>query len=211
MKAAKNKSRAEASAVLSGLFGLARCGSALRTAHTTALILVFCCLTSCKREERGFRVQPPAADKLTVASMSDLHPGGGTTPAMTKNGYEDSAYAISEGQKLYTTMNCVGCHFHGGGGIGPPLMDNEWIYGSDPRQIFASIVEGRPNGMPAFRGKITDYQVWQIAAYVRSLGGLAPSGTAPGRGDELQGPKPPNSGPAQTPQNSSLPKSAERP
>jgi cytochrome c oxidase cbb3-type subunit 3 len=178
--------------------------------------LIFCiCLAfvfaSCKREERGFRVQPPAADKLTFASMSDLHPGGGPTPAASKNGYEESAYAISEGQKLYTTMNCVGCHFHGGGGIGPPLMDNEWIYGSDPQQIFASIVEGRPNGMPAFRGKITDYQVWQIAAYVRSLGGLAPSGTAPGRGDELQGPKPPNSGPAQTPQNSSLPKSAERP
>jgi cytochrome c oxidase cbb3-type subunit 3 len=165
----------------------------------------------CKREERGFRVQPPAADKLTVASMSDLHPGGGATPPPSKNAYEESAYAISEGQKLYTTMNCAGCHFHGGGGIGPPLMDNEWIYGSDPQQIFASIVEGRPNGMPAFRGKITDYQVWQIAAYVRSLGGLAPSSTAPGRGDEMQGAKPPNSGPAQTPQNSSLPKSAERP
>jgi cytochrome c oxidase cbb3-type subunit 3 len=178
------------------------------------LILCFCsalAFTSCKREERGFRVQPPAADKLTLASMSDLHPGGGPTPAMSKNGYEDSAYAISEGQKLYMTMNCVGCHFHGGGGIGPPLMDNEWSYGSDPQQVFASIVEGRPNGMPAFRGKIPDYQVWQIAAYVRSLGGLAPSGTAPGRGDEMQGPKPPNSGPAQTPQNSSLPKSAERP
>jgi cytochrome c oxidase cbb3-type subunit 3 len=176
--------------------------------------IAICCVlgaTSCKREERGFRVQPPSAEKLTVASMSDLHPGGGPTPAASKNGYEESAYAISEGQKLYTTMNCVGCHFHGGGGIGPPLMDNEWIYGSDPQQIFASIVEGRPNGMPSFRGKITDYQVWQIAAYIRSLAGLAPSGTAPGRGDEMQGPKPPNSGPAQTPQNSSLPKSAERP
>lgn len=165
----------------------------------------------CKREERGFRVQPPAADKLTVATMSDLHPGGGPTPPSTTNRYEESAFAISEGQKLYLSMNCVGCHAHGGGGIGPALMDNEWIYGSDPPQIFGSVVEGRPNGMPAFRGKIADYQVWQIIAYVRSLGGLAPSSTAPGRGDELQGPKPPNSGPAQTPQNSSLPKSAEHP
>jgi cytochrome c oxidase cbb3-type subunit 3 len=175
------------------------------------LILLPCVIAGCKREERGFRVGPPTTEKMSVATMSDLHPGGGPTPAGTKNGYEESAYAISEGQKLYMSMNCVGCHFHGGGGIGPPLMDNEWIYGSDPQQIFASIVEGRPNGMPAFRGKIPDYQVWQIVAYVRSLGGLAPSSTAPGRGDEMQGPHPPNSGPAQTPQNSTLPKSAEHP
>jgi hypothetical protein len=113
------------------------------------LILLPCVIAGCKREERGFRVGPPTTEKMSVATMSDLHPGGGPTPAGTKNGYEESAYAISEGQKLYMSMNCVGCHFHGGGGIGPPLMDNEWIYGSDPQQIFASIVEGRPNGMPA--------------------------------------------------------------
>ena len=57
--------------------------------------------------------------------------------------------------------------------MGPPLIDDKWIYGSDPDQIFATIMQGRPNGMPSFRGKIPDYQVWQLAAYVRSLGGLA--------------------------------------
>ena len=119
-----------------------------------SLVLLCCAVlfASCKREERGFRVQPSAAEKVSTATMSDLHPGGGPTPAGTKNGYEESAYQVSEGQKLYMSFNCVGCHFHGGGGIGPPLMDNEWIYGHDPQQIFASIVEGRPNGMPAFRG-----------------------------------------------------------
>jgi cytochrome c oxidase cbb3-type subunit 3 len=176
--------------------------------------IAVCCLAAlvgCKREQRTFSVQPPAAEKLNAATMSDLHPGGGPTPAATKNGYEESAYAVSEGQKLYMSMNCVGCHFHGGGGIAPPLMDNEWIYGSDPQQIFATIVEGRPNGMPAFRGKIPDYQVWQIVAYVRSLGGLATPSSAPGRSDEMTAGHPPNSNPAQTPQNSSLPKSAEHP
>ncbi|HEY0369590.1 MAG TPA: cytochrome c [Chthoniobacterales bacterium] len=169
--------------------------------------------SSCKREERGFRVQPPAADKVTVASMSDLHPGGGgPTPTIAPpKGYEESAYAIGEGQKLYMAFNCVGCHFHGGGGIGPPLMDGEWIYGHEPQQIFASIVEGRPNGMPSFRGKIPDYQVWQLVAYVRSLGGLAPSSTAPGRSDEMAAGHPPNSNPATTPHDAGLPKSAEHP
>jgi len=55
--------------------------------------------------------------------------------------------------------------------MGPPLMDDKWIYGSSPQQIHATIVEGRPNGMPSFGGKIPDQQVWQIVAYVRSLSG----------------------------------------
>src|SRR5205809_5945187 len=57
--------------------------------------------------------------------------------------FRSNAYALGEGQRLYKQMNCVGCHFHGGGGIGPALMDDEWIYGSDPAQIFTTIVEGK--------------------------------------------------------------------
>ena len=34
------------------------------------------------------------------------------------------------GRRLYDAFNCVGCHAHGGGGIGPPLMDDKWIYGT---------------------------------------------------------------------------------
>ena len=68
-------------------------------------------------------------------------------------------------------MNCVGCHFHGGGGMGPPLMDDEWRYGGRIDQIAASIAEGRPNGMPSWRSKLTEDQIWKLAAYVRSLSG----------------------------------------
>ena len=39
---------------------------------------------------------------------------------------------IAEGQRLYNAFNCVGCHAHGGGAIGPALMDDLWIHGSDP-------------------------------------------------------------------------------
>jgi cytochrome c oxidase cbb3-type subunit 3 len=95
--------------------------------------------------------------------------------------------------------------------MGPALMDNKWIYGSDPRQIFSTIVEGRPNGMPSFRGKIPDYQVWQLVAYVRSLSGQVSPNAAPARSDELKGSTTPNSMPQETPQNSSLPPSAQHP
>jgi cytochrome c oxidase cbb3-type subunit 3 len=84
-------------------------------------------------------------------------------------------------------------------------MDDRGIYGADPAQVFATIVEGRPNGMPAFAGKIPDFQVWQLVAYVRSVGGLGTSGGAPGRSDEISGPPPPNSLSARTPKNSSAP------
>jgi cytochrome c oxidase cbb3-type subunit 3 len=55
--------------------------------------------------------------------------------------------------------------------MGPPLMDDEWRYGGRIDQIAASIAEGRPNGMPAWREKLTQDQIWKLAAYVRSLSG----------------------------------------
>jgi cytochrome c oxidase cbb3-type subunit 3 len=70
--------------------------------------------------------------------------------------------------------------------MGPPLMDDEWIYGSDASQIFSSIVEGRPNGMPSFQGKVPNHQVWQLVAYVRSLSGLTAKAARPGREDNMQ-------------------------
>ena len=119
---------------------------------------------------------------------SDLHPGGGspTTPVHTP--YENNAAAVSDGKQLFSAYNCVGCHAHGGGGIGPALRDDEWSYGHEADQIYHSILEGRPNGMPAFRGKIPDYQIWQLAAYVRSLSGLLPKDVAPNRDDHMSGP-----------------------
>lgn len=83
--------------------------------------------------------------------------------------YYDNADAVNTGRILFGQFNCSGCHSNGGGGMGPSLMDDEWIYGGRLEQIHQTIVEGRPNGMPAWGGKIPDQQIWQIAAYVRSM------------------------------------------
>jgi cytochrome c oxidase cbb3-type subunit III len=167
-------------------------------------------LAACKREDRGFRVSPPQANATKVVEMSGLQPGGSVTNPPVKNEYEQNAQALSEGKQLFQRMNCVGCHGNGGGGMGPALMDDKWIYGSNPEQIFATIVQGRPNGMPAFSGKLPDQQVWKLAAYVRSLGGLISKDAAPGRSDHMQTKKPENSLPSKTPKaGGDLPKSAE--
>ena len=159
--------------------------------HPAAVILLVAAahpaLVSCRREERRISEPPAAGQRVAAIQVGDLKPGpkAAPTPATTTP-YEANAYAISEGQRLYAWFNCTGCHAHGGGSIGPPLMDDQWIYGSDPANIFATIVEGRPNGMPSFRGKIADHQVWQIVAYVRSLSGLEPQSATPVRDDHLQ-------------------------
>jgi cytochrome c oxidase cbb3-type subunit 3 len=76
--------------------------------------------------------------------------------------------------------------------MGPPLMDKEWRYGSEPQAIFETIMNGRPNGMPAFSGRIAEYQVWQLVAYVRSVGGFVAKDVAPGRADALYPGEPEN-------------------
>ena len=179
----------------------------------TALIIVTLglCLISCEREERGFRVEPPASSRINSKTLSDLQPGQTTPPPSVKNEYEENAYALSEGKRLFNAYNCNGCHAQGGGGMGPPLMDDQWIYGGRPEQVFSTIVEGRPNGMPSFRGKVPDFQVWQLAAYVRSMSGQVPKDAAPARPDHLHG-KPPESTKEREPvKDSTLPKSAEMP
>jgi len=94
-------------------------------------------------------------------------------------------------------MNCVGCHSHGGGGMGPTLMDSQWRYGGSIPQIAATIVEGRPNGMPSFRGKLTDDQVWKLAAYVSSLSGQPKKDVVSSRADEMSTSTPPDLTPRQ--------------
>jgi cytochrome c oxidase cbb3-type subunit 3 len=114
-----------------------------------------------------------------------LQPGESLPAAQESGPYEGNSYAISQGERLYQQYNCIGCHFHGGGGIGPPLMDEQWIYGGSGRNIHDSIVEGRPNGMPSYGGHIPDDQVWQITAYVRALSGQVGKPARPTRDDEL--------------------------
>ncbi|MBY0497287.1 MAG: cytochrome c [Cyanobacteria bacterium] len=144
---------------------------------------------ACERERRDFKL--PNGDHLTAATqVSQLQPGAPSPPPVVESPFQDNAYALSEGKRLYSAFNCVGCHAQGGGAIGPALMDHRWIYGSRPDQIFSTIVQGRPNGMPSFAGKIPDQQVWQLVAYVQSMSGNVPKDAAPARNDDMQASKP---------------------
>jgi cytochrome c oxidase cbb3-type subunit 3 len=161
-----------------------------------AMALVLLAL-ACERESRP-------AEKLASAvtqppTLSDLFPGGTPPPGSDVSPFQQNAWGMAEGKRLFSYYNCSGCHANGGGGMGPALMDDKWIYGSHPTAIFSSIVEGRPNGMPAWRNKIADAQVWQIVAYVQSMSGQAPQAAMPSRSDHMRASTPENARRAQTP------------
>jgi cytochrome c oxidase cbb3-type subunit 3 len=153
----------------------------------TKLLLVLalgCNLSACEREKRDFRTPPPG------------QPIG--------DHYQRDAYDVAQGKQLYQYMNCVGCHAHGGGGIGPAFTDPYWIYGGKIQQIYSTIHDGRRNGMPAWKNRLTDQQIWQLAAYVRSMGRYVRKDVAPSRDDALQ------SGKAESRRPRAAPLGAER-
>jgi cytochrome c oxidase cbb3-type subunit 3 len=156
-------------------------------------------IISCEREVRPFQDLAVAAARTQKPVLSPIFPGGQTPPEPNQSPFQRNAYGMSEGKRLFEAYNCAGCHAHGGGGMGPALMDDTWIYGSEPANIFESIVEGRPNGMPAFVGKIPDVQVWELVAFVQSMTGNAPIDALAGRSDHLHAGTPENGRPAEKP------------
>jgi cytochrome c oxidase cbb3-type subunit 3 len=129
---------------------------------------------ACKQSSPVITGRPPAQIEDGVVRTSGLIAGPTKTRLSLRNPYDGDKNALADGRRYYNWFNCTGCHgAAGGGGIGPPLADQDWIYGGDPANLFLSIVQGRPNGMPSFGETIPDEQVWKIAAYVRSLAGEA--------------------------------------
>jgi cytochrome c oxidase cbb3-type subunit 3 len=154
---------------------------------SVVLVIASVSMNACKREQRTLRASPAENAVFgNAAPESDLQPGGHIPQQEVPNPYAANAYAISEGQRLFEWYNCSGCHFHGGGGIGPPFIEHNFVYGSFPANIFDSIVKGRPNGMPSWGRRIPEDQVWKLVVYVRSLNGAEPKTVSPPRSDDME-------------------------
>ncbi|WP_133500070.1 c-type cytochrome [Cognatilysobacter terrigena] len=149
-------------------------------------------VVGCERERREYHT-PPSGEVRAGPRLTDLQPGARMPDAVDPRGpqYQDNAFHVTQGGRWFKWFNCNGCHANGGGGMGPALMDDEWRYGSSIDQIHATILDGRPNGMPSFRGKVTDQQAWELAAYVLSLSGNVRKDAAPSRSEQMLGAPPP--------------------
>ena len=133
-----------------------------------ATVLIGACA---KGSETSVAQAPPDRPSVQGTPVSGLFPGGGSAPPADPLAakYLGDPKAIAEGARLFDWYNCAGCHFHGAGGIGPSLADADWIYGGTMDQIYATIYQGRPNGMPSWGGKLSKTEIWEIAAYVRDF------------------------------------------
>lgn len=91
--------------------------------------------------------------------------------AYPTNPFHNDPVALQDGRRLFDWYNCSGCHGgHAGGGMGPSLRDPIWLYGNRDDQIFDTIAHGRSNGMPAWGTKIPEQQIWELVAYIKSMG-----------------------------------------
>lgn len=118
---------------------------------------------------------PIASDSAPqlVAHLEHVRPGGTRPRGLTlKNPYAGNAAAIATGAKLFISYNCLDCHgAEGSGAMGPSLADGRWHFGGDDSELFESIYQGRPEGMPAWGSAIAPDQIWMLVSYVKSLNG----------------------------------------
>ena len=156
-----------------------RGGARRGTLAVTLLASLLASLHACRFDDERERLPPTTTVQPVPVITSDLRAGGVPAEPAARNPYAQDEHALTAGRQLYGAMNCAGCHGpSGGGGIGPPLADAAWIYGSEPENIVQSILQGRPNGMPAFGPKLPTSEAWKIATFVQQL-----SRKAAGAGD----------------------------
>jgi cytochrome c oxidase cbb3-type subunit 3 len=159
----------------------------LRRRGVIAVLTLLLC-AGCQREARRYKELPASANRETGVRLTVLEPGSPQQQAEVKSPYQQNAWGIGEGKRLYSAYNCAPCHgVNGGGSIGPALIDDKWIYGGKSDQIYSTISQGRPDGMPSFGGHITTQQIWQLVAYVQAMSGQVEASTASSRNDDQMG------------------------
>ncbi|WP_085316143.1 cytochrome c(L), periplasmic [Derxia lacustris] len=88
-----------------------------------------------------------------------------------RNPYNADKVAIEHGESLFSTA-CSGCHGHNAEGkLGPGLADDYWTYNANKNDVglFSSIFGGLQGQMGPQRGRLTQDEILQVMAWVRSI------------------------------------------
>jgi cytochrome c oxidase cbb3-type subunit 3 len=112
------------------------------------------------------------ADTIRFVAHGEHMQAGKIQPrdtAILRNPLEEEG-ARATGAKLFVAYNCIDCHgADGSGAMAPALNDGRWHFGGSPAEVYESIYQGRPDGMPAWGGLIDNASIWRLVTYVRSL------------------------------------------
>lgn len=149
------------------------------------------------------------ADTDAAASGGDKAPTEvveSTEKGQLKNPYADDPESVAEeGHKIYMGLGCNGCHGGtGGGGMGPPLTNPIWVYGSDGDTLFRFVTLGSDGyqkeynatrkgsenvvgPMPPMGGANIESadDLWKVISWIRTINPDSGGGSSSG------GPKPP--------------------
>ena len=104
---------------------------------------------------------------LTAATPAVF--GQGVAPPASRNPLAGNPKAITDGAVLFR-QECAFCHGVSarGGMRGPDLTTGSWTHGGSDAEVAATISSGVPGtAMPP--NKLTDDEIWQIVAYLRTL------------------------------------------
>ena len=86
-------------------------------------------------------------------------------------GEAQGSFSAQQGAEIYEN-SCLKCHGEGArGGICPDLTDDESKYGDSDEELYISIAEGRPGGMPGWKSSLNKDKINELIAYIRSLKG----------------------------------------
>jgi len=136
-----------------------------RAVVCSVVALIVSSLSACSDPVADAAAAPPAARvALSVGNVGHEFPT-----------YADASHEVSEGARLFGYQRCAECHSDAGVilGAGNGNVDT----------IATAIRDGRP-GMPRYGGKLTDAQIWQLAAFVKALA-AAPDGATVRTGVDL--------------------------
>jgi cytochrome c oxidase cbb3-type subunit 3 len=119
---------------------------------------------------------PPegALARVAIGDLAGI--GNNTLDADVANPYANDQASVEAGHEMFVNMNCAACHGYDlKGGMGPDLTDTYWRYGGSPADIYKSIYEGRPQGMPAWGRALPAATIWKVVSYIQSKGGTYPA------------------------------------
>jgi cytochrome c oxidase cbb3-type subunit 3 len=100
-----------------------------------------------------------AAKLAAVANLND-----DTLWQMSRNA------TFTNAGKVTFAANCASCHkIDLTGGIGPNLVDHEWIHGGKPSEIYQTVTHGVPvKGMPTWGPLLGAKKITEVVAYILS-------------------------------------------
>ncbi len=122
-------------------------------------------LAACDRDAGSTaRIPPSIRYPDHVSAGGSLPPAGDMT-----NPLSTDSTNVADGGKIFSAMNCDGCHGGGATGwVGPSLVDGRWRYGGTDGAVYQSIFYGRPKGMPAYGGVMSPGAIWKVITYIRA-------------------------------------------